>query len=306
MKFYKSTRIFVFTLLILLSFQSSANINDATWYVSIDVDQIENNEIFKMLNNKSNKSSDHFSIELDKIPKEISYISIYGDAKGAEDATAVIQGDFSQFSINESVLNFLYTKDDVSQLIKESTIDYKNHEIQVLTVDEYEGQNKEHPKQAYFSKVNNGISVISFNLNEVKNWLNHDYDNHDIIKGSLFSVEVDVQSALAHMGMNIDKNNHMMQSEIFQKVTQASASVSQINSDMVLDVALTTNDEATATQIVQVINGLIAMNNLSGVNDENELHATFMQNLTIERNGNSILINTYASIEDVKNMAIKH
>jgi len=305
MKFYQSTKIFTFSLLILISFHSNASINDATWYVSIDVDQIENNEIYKMLEANSDKSSGDFNVEFNKLPKEISYISIYGNAQGAEDATAVIHGDFSQFSINEYVLNFLYTQDDVSKLIKEDTITYKNNEIQVLKIDEDEGKQGDKLKNAYFSQINNDLTVISFNLDEVKNWLNHDYDNHDIIQGSLFSVVVDVQSALAHMGMNIEKNNHMMKSEIFQKVSQASASVSQVNSDMVLDVALTTNDEATAIQIEQVINGLVAMSNLSGANDENELQSVVMQNLNIERNGNNILISSYASINDLKRQALQ-
>ena len=305
MKHNKSFTTFIITLLFFVSFQSSAGLNDATWYVSIDVDQIENNEIFKALDKKANKSSDDFHVRLENMPKEISYISLYGNATGSEDATAVIHGDFSQFSINDHIINFLYTQDDVSKLIKESTITYKNHEIQVLEVDDYEGQPDDRPKEAYFANVSNQITVISFQLDEVKNWLNHDYDSHDIVSGSLFSVEVDVQSALAHMGVNMNDNNHMMQSEIFQKVTQASASISEVNSEMVAEAALTTDDEATAIQIEQVINGLVAMSNLSGANAENELHATIMQNLKIQRTGNNILISTYASVEDFKKMALQ-
>lgn len=302
MKHIKPFTIFLFTLILFVSFQSSADIDDATWYVSIDVDQIENNEIYKMLQDKVNRSSDDIPEKFKNMPKEISYISLYGNAKGAEDATAVIHGNFSQFSLNDYILEFLYSQEDVSEVIKESTVNYKNHEIKVLQLDEDED---DEIKEAYFSKINNNVTVISLKLDEVKNWLDHNYDNHQINKGSLFSVVVDVESALAHMGMNIDKNNHMMQSEIFQKVTQASASVTEVNSDMVIEVALTTSDEATAIQIEQVINGLVAMSNLSGANDENELHATFMQNLNIERNGNNILMSTYASVEDIKKMAVE-
>ncbi len=301
MKHNKPFTSFLFAVLILLSFQSAAGLNDATWYVSVDVDQIENNEIYKFFEAKVKSSeTDDFV----KIPDEISYISLYGNAKGAEDATAVIHGDFSQFSISEHLLELLYTHEsDAADMIEESTVNYKNNEIKSLKVDEgHSGDAKE----VFFSKVNSGLTVISFQLDEVKNWLDNNYDNHEINQGSLFSVVVDVQSALAHMGMNIDSNNHMMQSEIFQKVAQVSASASEVNSDMVLDVALSTNDEATAVQIEQIINGLVAMNNLSGANDKNELHATFMQNLNINRNGNDILMSTYASIEDIKRYEIGH
>lgn len=299
MKFYKLTTMALIALLALLSFQSTANINDAAWYVSIDVDQIENNEIYKALQGKINKSEDNFTVKFEKIPKEISFISLYGSAKGADDATAVIQGDFTQFSINEHILNLIYSHDNMSKSIKESNVNYKNHEIQVLTIDEDNGKDNE-SKEVYFSQISNRLTIISFKLDEVKNWLNHDYDKHEIINGRLFSVVVDVQSALAHMGMNLNKNTHMMQSEIFKKVTQASASVSEINEDLVIEVALTTTDEASATQIEQVINGLIAMSNLSGNDDQSELHTTLMQNLSIKKNVNNVLINTYASIEDIK------
>lgn len=305
MNYLKSKATLLCTLLIVFSFQSLANINDANWYVSIDIDQIESNEIFKALDMKSDKSSDDFFLNLEKIPDEISYISFYGDAKRAQDATAIIQGDFSDFSINEYVLNFLYTQDDISQLIKESTLKYKGNEIQVLKIMDYDGQPDDSPKKAYFAKVNNGLSVISFQLDEIYDWLNHDYDNHDFTKGSLFSVVVDVQSALAHMGINIDENDHMMQSQIFQKVTQASASLSEVNNDMLIEIALTATDETTATQVELVINGLIAMSGLSGVTAENEIQSKLLANLKVERDGNNILINTYASREELMKIASK-
>ena len=119
MKFLKPNRIVQFALLLLLSFQSTANINEATWYISIDVDKIESNEIFKIFEEKIDNSSDNFTTKFQKIPSEISYISLYGNAKGAENATAIIQGDFSQFSVNEYILSFLYEQEDVSDLVKE-------------------------------------------------------------------------------------------------------------------------------------------------------------------------------------------
>ncbi|MFK8010555.1 MAG: hypothetical protein AB8B80_00845 [Marinicellaceae bacterium] len=291
--------------IMLLSFQSSASLNDATWYVTIDVDKIESNEIYKIFEQDIRMENHKGKSDFIKIPEEISFISFYGNAEGAEDATAVIHGDFTQFSVNAYVLDFLYSQDDVSEFINESSVNYKNHEIQILEVDEEEGREGKKIKEVYFSKVNNQLSVISFQLNEVKNWLDNTYDGHSINNGELFSVVVDVKSALAHMGMNIDKNTHMMQSEIFQKVTQASFSISEVNSDMVLDVALTTTDEATAKQIEQIINGLVAMANLSGANDENELQSAAMQNINIERKGTDILISSYVSIEDLKKEAQK-
>jgi hypothetical protein len=301
MKIKKSPPVLLLLLLTVFSIQSFAGgIQDATWYVSIDVDKVENNKIYQLLLDNKQQFSDNESFELSKIPSEISHITLYGDAKGSEDATALIHGDFSRFSLNEHILKLIYSHDEISNKIKDSVISYKKHEINVFKVDETKIDSDHKDKEIYLSKVNNGLTVISFKINEVEKWLDNVYSEKSMKNDSLFSVEVDVASALAHMGVNLDDHNFKMQSEIFKKVSQVSASLSESNDDIEVVVALNASDEANAVQIEQVINGLIAMKNLSGGNDDNQLQAEFLQNLTIERSESSILISSYASYDNVK------
>jgi hypothetical protein len=249
------------------------------------------------------------SFDIENIPKEIDTITMYGDSRGSDDATAVLRGNFSQFSVYDFALNFIYNKkDNAAKLLTESTIRYAAQDILVLEVkDENKSDHEARNKEVYFSTINDEVSVVSLNLNEVKNWIDNVYSPIDINNGSIFSVSVNVKSALAHMGMNLEKNSHMMHSEIFKKVTEVSASVTEANDDIVIEVALTATDAATATQIEQVISGLIAMNNLSGANDDNQLHAIFMQNLTIAKDDNTIMISTFAPIDELKNIDVhKH
>jgi len=296
----KRTTQILLIFLIFISFQINAGgIDEANWYLSVDIDQLQNNEVFKMLKEKQLKKTGNIPVDFKKFPDELSHITVYGNAKGSQDATAVVSGDFSTFSIGEYIVNFIYTQDDVSKFVKESTEQYHNHQILTLTFDGEE-VTTDGPKSVYFSKINNDTSVISLNQNEVKNWINSKYENLDVNKGSLFSVVVNVESALAHMGMNIDDNNHMMNSEIFQKVEQISASVSEVMEDILIEIALSTKDQETATQIEQVINGLVAMNNLSGTNQKNALHKILMQNLNIHKDSNNILISSFAPISEIK------
>lgn len=280
----------------MVSFQTHANgIKDVTWYLSVDIDQVQNNETLRILYN----NSENVSIDIESIPKELSHITIYGNSKGSEDATAIISGDFSHFSMTNFVINYLYSREDISEQIKDSTIVYHDQEIRILSI---ESQHENKNKEVYFSKVSNDLSVISLDLNEVESWIDGAHDTFDVNNGSLFSVVVNVESALAHMGVNLDENRHMLQSEIFQKVSQVSASVSEIVSDIVIEISLSAKDDVTATHIEQVINGLLAMNNLSNANDKNELHKLLIQNLSIERNANNVLLNTYAPLTELKKM----
>jgi len=306
MNMNKPKNLLILLLTMLFSLQSNAvGIKEATWYLTVDVNQVVNNELFKHLHSHPNE----MSLNIEKIPKEIDTITMYGDSRGSDDATAVLKGDFSQFSVYDFALNFIYhKKDNAAKLATESTIRYASQDILVLEVkDENKSDDDRRNKEIYFSAINDEISVVSLNLNEVKNWIDNVYSPIDINNGSIFSVLVNVRSALAHMGMNLEKNSHMMHSEIFKKVTEVSASVTEANDDIVIEVALTAADSATATQIEQVISGLIAMNNLSGANDDNQLHAIFMQNLTITKDDNAIMISTFAPIDELKNIDVhKH
>jgi hypothetical protein len=308
MKIKKSPSVLLLLFLTILSMQSFAGgMQDATWYVSIDVDQVENNKIYQfLLDQKQHYSDDQF--EFSKIPQEISHITLYGDSKGSEDAAALIRGDFSYFSLPVHFLKLVHANEDISKMFQDTVVNYKQHEITVIEVNQSEDDNNgvDENKEIFLSKINNQLTVVSFDIDEVKNWLDNKYSEKSITNDSLFSVEVDVASALAHMGVNLDDHNYKMHSEIFKKVTQVSASLSESNDDMEIVVALTTSDDATAVQIEQVINGLVAMNNLSGANNDNELHKAFMQNLTIERNESSILISSYASYDNVKQSVLSH
>ena len=303
MNMKKLNKLIIVLVTMLLSVQSNAvGMKEASWYLNLDVHQLTNNEFVKYMHGKSENND----FDIKQIPKEIDSIIMYGDSRGSDDATVVINGDFSQFSIYDFALDLIYKEEEnAAKFITEKTVSHSNHDIQVLTIkDEKKTNDESKTKDIYFAAINNDMSVVGLNLDEVKSWIDNNYSVDDLSSGSIFSVLVNVESALAHMGMNLDKNSDMLHSEIFKKVSEVSASVREVNDDMVLEVALTAVDAATATQLEQIISGLIAMNNLSGANDENQLHAMFMQNLNIEKNGNVIVINTFVSMDELKNMDI--
>ena len=294
MKINKLLTVLLTGFVLLISLTTHAvNINDANWYLSLDVKEVQRNEVFKII--PFNKISEHIN---EKFPQEISHIVLYGDSNESEDATAIISGDFTTFSIAQYFLDLTESKGFLDEFTQ-NLIQYHGHEVMEIKSSDNR-YSVEGEKQVYFSKIDNDLYIISFKLEEVKNWIDNKYSKLDINNDSLFSVKVDVESAMAHLGINLDKSNrHMMHSKIFKNVTQVSVSLTESNQDVVLDIALSTVDDTTASQIEQIISGLIAMSNLSGANDRNPLHAMVMQNLKIQRDENNIFINTYAPLDEL-------
>lgn len=297
MKINKSYHWVLLMVLAIIGLQTAnaQGIKDATWYLTMDVEELLNNQLINALKGQELK---------EKIPEQVTSITVYGDATGSENATVVLTGDFSNFSVAEHLLDLIEHEDGGDHHVEESYITHNQQRITVLSVKDDDHQEF---KKGYFAEIDANKSVASLQLSEVKNWIDHVYDELEINKGSLFSVVVDIESALAHMGMNLDDNAHMMHSQIFKKVDQISASLSETDNNLILEVGLTANDEASASLIVQVINGLIAMNNLSNANERNEIHALFMQNLSIEKNGNDVLLTTYLPMNEINHMELyKH
>ncbi len=286
---------FIFVAILGLQNANAQGVKDATWYLTMDVEELLKNQLINALKGEEIEA---------KIPEQVKSITVYGDARGTENATLVMTGNFSGFSLADHLLGLIEQEDGSKHHVEESYITHNEQRITVLSVKDDDHQPF---KKGYFAEIDAQRSVASLQLSEVKNWIDHVYDDLQINQGSLFSVVVDIESALAHMGINLDDHGHMMHSQIFKKVAQVSASLSETDDNVVLEVALTANDEASATLIEQVINGLIAMNNLSNANERNEIHALFMQNLSIEKNGNNVLLNTYLPMDEINQMELyKH
>jgi len=84
----------------------------------------------------------------------------------------------------------------------------------------------------------------------------------------------------------------MDKSTVFQKINHLSASVMDMGSNLNVEAALGTRDEATAQQVQQVINGLVAMNALSSQADRSEAWMTMMNKLSVVKKGQDLILST--------------
>lgn len=272
------------------NFTHASNYDQANWYVSLDVEQFKSSVLPKLPIKVDSDAK--FSIE-GNIPDEVHKITVYGNSEKQNDASFVLSGNFSGFSLNEYIIDTMYKVTDESLISLFNTQNYNGSQINHFKIAPKEHPDVKHSiKKSFFSaKINNDLMAISFDQDEVKNWIDENYNANELYKSNLVSILVDVEKATAHMGADLKTNNRHFNSAVFQKVHQVSASVSELTDAFSLTAALKSADEDTAKQLKVLADGLVAMNALSGMSDEEPLMGAVIEALKIEVHNNELLIN---------------
>ncbi|MGJ8662357.1 MAG: hypothetical protein ACSHWU_01845 [Marinicella sp.] len=283
----KTMTLITMTLTMAFSLNAAASAYDkANWYFSADIEQLRS-KIVPLLPTSKSTDSD-FSIK-EHIPTEVQQFTAYGHSEEKDDISLVLNGDFRSFALNDYLINLMYMVEDHEEV---NVALYDTTTINGRTLEHFRITGKDESKSFYSSKLNNETIVVSLEENEVKNWINDRYSNHELSSTGMVSVLVNIESAMAHMGADLSSNSKPFNSAVFQKITQFSASIYSVDENLALESALSTADEATARQLEQVINGLIAMNALSNLDQDNELLAALLASLNISNQGKDLLITT--------------
>ncbi len=236
--------------------------NDATWYVSIDVEQARSTLIPRL----SARSKNHNDFEFNKlIPQGVTHITLYGQSDESSTLTKVMSGDLADFS----VLSFVEgLEEQAGEDAKLSLLESSKNNGYVI--EHYVISGDEKNKSFYTVKLNDNTVVTSFNREEVVNWSNNKYNTSGLHQTGLVTVQVNIASAMMHMGADIDQGAEPFQSHMFKKIKQVSASLAEDQDDLLIEVALVTEDDAAAKQVNAVVNGLVAMNALSDASSSNK------------------------------------
>lgn len=288
----KKTCIIILTLALFCFNSKASNYNQANWFLSVDVEQIKNTLLPLMP--KTSKGKNNFSFE-NNLPKELKKLTLYGHSEQEDDLTVMATGDFSVFSLNDYITDTLYQINGESPISLQNTQNYHGITINEFVVDENEdGKKDKHNAAFYSAKLDNNHMVISLVEDEVKNWIDQRYSLNDLHQSDLVSLLINIESAMAHMGADLSKNSQPFNSAMFQKINQFSASMyeSATGNDLSFEAALSTSDEATAKQLQQVINGLIAMNALSNMDENKPALSALMTGINIDVQGSNLLITT--------------
>lgn len=275
------------TVLFVWSTASQATAYDeANWYVSIDVQQVRE-KIVPLLPKEASANND-FPVE-QHIPQEVQQITLYGHSEAEDDLSVAINGDFTSFSLNEyliGLMNQVDADEDISLTL------YNTEAYGGSVVEQYTVSGDGESKSFYSAVINGQTLVLSFEEQEIKNWIDDRYATHSLRSSGLVSLLVNIESAMAYMGADLKNTRNSFNSAVFQKITQFSASVYETGDSLSIESALTTADEATAKQLEQVINGLVAMNALSNLDQDKPALNALASALEISQQGNDLLITT--------------
>jgi hypothetical protein len=306
MKFKNLIKSTLLATTIFASLNSSAvEMDEASWYLNVDLTSIKQSPLKSIMDHKDKDLNKAINIFMgNEFHDQIDQITLYGETKGFEDFSVLIQGDFTenakhqffshpQIKLDENYIKFNNTKihqwsinENTKIIGMEEEINFENH--------------KDKEFDLYLTELSPRLIMLSRDLADAKRWIDNDYSINDISENGVFSVIVNLQEALAHGGMKIEDGEMDFHSKILSKVSQLSFSIIEGESEYIFEAALAAEDEATALQVEQVLNGLLALNALSNSND-NPLHGELMKQLKIEKSDLNLLISTSASSDLVIN-----
>ena len=274
------------TLLSILAFNSQAvSYNEANWYVTVDVEQIKS-KVLPMLTHLP-KGKNNVSIA-NNIPDQVQQITFYGHSEVENDLSAAVTGDFNNYSLNDYINTMMFQVANESPVTLSNITSYNGRDIEQYII------SKGDESKSFFSaKINPNLVVVSFEQSEVYNWIDNKYQNNELQKSGLVSLLINIESAMAHMGTDLKSNSKHFNSALFQKITQFSASIYESSADgLTIESALSTADDATAKQLEQILNGLVAMNALSNSTENNQVLTALMNRLQINNHGSELLVST--------------
>ncbi|WP_154222724.1 hypothetical protein [Marinicella rhabdoformis] len=279
--FFKKTSI-IFAAVATSFTAHAGGFDDATWYVSLDIEQAR----AKLIPHLSEHTKSNNNFEFTALtPVGVNQVTMYGQSKESSTFTMVLSGQLGDFS----AVNFInelekQAGEDARVTLKEST---KNNGH---TIEHFVIAGDENNKSFYTAKLTDNTMVASFERQEVFNWTSNKYNTLGLHQTGLVTVQVNIASAMMHMGADIDQGAEPFQSHMFQKINQVSASLTEDQDDLLIEVALVTEDEAAAKQVNAVVNGLVAMNALSDASSSNKAVSALLDNLDISNKGNHVMI----------------
>ncbi len=272
--------------------------DEANWYFSVDIEQVRS-KIMPLIPKHKDAHTD-FSIN-EHLPTEVHYVTAYGHSEAEDDLSLVLKGDFSSFTLNDFINDLMYLVEEDKDV---NIALFNTYTVNGQVVEEFRVEGGKENKSFFSSKLDNQTIVVSLDEAEVKNWANDDYSGHDLNSSGMVSLLVNIESAMAHMGADLSSNSKPFNSEVFKKITQFSASLYESEQNINIDAALSTADDATAKQLEQVINGLIAMNALSNMNEDKPVLAALLSGLVISNQGNDLLISSFFPMNMIKELDI--
>lgn len=273
----------------------AASYDKSNWFLSVDINQLKT-KVLPNLPVSSNNDSQFLLQE--NIPDGVQSITAYGNSEEHGETSVVIAGQLENLTLIdfiETTFNNLKESKGAKEkfpLKIESSSSYQGVSINKFAFSEGIVAENLEDKVFYNAKMDDEFMIISKDKSEVQRWIDQVYNLNDLYKNELISASFNLENALAQLGTDLKSNHNMFNSAMFQKVTQISATVHELNNVLELNSSLKATDSETVKQLQMIVNGLLAMNALSDIGQDEPLISAVMSKLLIEANGNELLLST--------------
>ncbi len=307
-------------LCLLVSSAFAVNMNDADWYLHVDVNSLKSGALAEFVKEKKNQHVGGDDEDLDlflnsslgkEFKNQIQQITVYGDQAGYGDFTLIAQGSFTK----EAKEAFF---DKIKLGSESSRSKFNGSTINKWTFDGYQSEQKDSdghhkinidlgdddkPLVLFSAEIDSKMIIVSKDVDEVKAWLKGSYSKKNLKGEGVFSVVVHLDRAIAHGALNLNDASDMdfgFDSKMMQKISQFSFSLREDDDNATIEIGLVASDEKVAVQLKNIANGLIALQSMAGDLDEDI--QSVVQNLSIDVDGVNLLFKTSISTSQLKEL----
>jgi hypothetical protein len=276
-----------------------SRIIEATMFLNIDFNLMKKKGILNIVNDKKFSFFTNSFGTIPTIPDEYSSLYYYGSGK-KYDINIVINGDFTNMSILKHVTHILENNNIISEILNVKSGKYKNGVIHTFKVKINEQNNKSIVEKIFVSEVNNSKFIISFSLYDAKEWMAkpiNKYFKPILEKDKIFQFIFKVKKTIKNMDKTNNVDNYIFQSIVLKELEILHLTVSEKDKKLYIGALLTTIDEDTAKKVSQIINGLLAINQLS-IN-ENKIKEILINNSVNKQINNYIQIGSYIPLKEL-------
>ncbi len=315
-------------LCLLVSSAFAVNMNNAGWYLHVDVESIKSGAFGDLISEHQDQDNEDVESFLNlalgkELKQQIRQVTLYGDQAGYNDFTIIAQGPFSKSARNTFFDKVKLGADSSTSKFNGATIHqwtFDGYESDEVTKIEKSGDGKEEkttsnisihldgdddvPMVLFSAQLDSKMIILSRDKEEVKSWLKGSYSKKTLNSDGVFSVVVHLDRAIAHGGLNFGEEvgdiDIGFDSKMMNKLTQFSFSVSEEDANVLLEVGLVAKDEKVAMQLKNIVSGLIALQAMAGDIDE-EIQSV-VQNLSIDVDGVNLLLKTTVSTKNLQDL----
>ena len=120
-----------------------------------------------------------------------------------------------------------------------------------------------------------------------------------VVNRDLFVFNLNTEVALENMALNLQEDDYILKSQLFNKTKNILATAHIDNSKLIINSILTSKTPEIALQIEKIINGISAIKSLSE-DDPNTMQSQLLNNMAVNREEKNVHINTAVLLTDLE------